>query len=811
MFLRIVYFCLMRCDVRHVCPLFFIARCPSFGVVLKRIHTKLRLYPTPPEARLCMGRDIDRCSKTTGENIMKTHDQSYTHAGLAFPAGRALLATLALSSTAMAGYANPTGGVVAAGSAAIVNTTASQMDITQSTSKAIINWGTFNIAPFQTTNFHQPSAGSATLNRIGDVNPSQILGKLNANGQLMLVNKNGFFFGPKADVKVGSLVATTADIDNSKFLSGNYAFAHAGDPNAQVVNNGKIKANDGGYVALVGPIAENKGTITANKGKVALGGGDVFTLDLTGDNLLSMALPVGVVRTGLAGMHAEADNSGKIYANGGGGKVQMLAKSSRPMLDSVINMDGDIEAKSAAYKKGSIVLEGDNVDVAGDMDVSGVGSADGGHIKAYARQNMSFSGTAKAEGGMTHGDGGDIAFTGDKNITLGGEASTKAYHSHAGVVSFMGGNTFNENAAEAYSIDYSLDHGGLVKVGAKKTINVNYDMNDDAMHMYAPHPANELRYVDRDANGNLTVNLNTKIHHEPNGKLTGEATKVNVSNKASIQQGVDVASDVGAKIDVAPGTYNENVNVYKNNIYLDPPAMMSKPKINGYVNITGDDVTLDGFHIEGGTLHGKHVGVNVEHASGAKVLNNHIDGGGSNGTAVKLYDAADATVAGNDIHEAETGVGADDAYRLVIKDNDIHAQNGVEIKNSTKTKVLDNKVVREGALWGGDGIELKDSDNAEVGNNTVSGYSIGIDVDSSANANIHHNKALNVTTGIDALDSNNLKLDHNTLVGRGPGIGTGVQIINSTNGKVTNNTANNFLNKLKLVGSVLTVKTGNNF
>ncbi len=101
----------------------------------------------------------------------------------------------------------------------------------QTTSRAIINWSSFDIAPGEITQFEQPSSSSIALNRVtGSQNPSQILGTLNANGQVWIINPNGVMFGGNAQVNVAGLVATSADIDNNNFMAGNYTFNRPGNP-----------------------------------------------------------------------------------------------------------------------------------------------------------------------------------------------------------------------------------------------------------------------------------------------------------------------------------------------------------------------------------------------------------------------------------------------------------------------------------------------------------------------------------------------------------------------------------------------------
>ena len=122
----------------------------------------------------------------------------------------------------------PTGGSVAAGSASI-SQAGSRLSVQQQSSRAIVNWNTFNIGSQAAVNFQQPSTSSVVLNRVsagGGV--SEIYGSLTANGQVFLVNPAGTVFGRGAQVNVGGLVASSLDITNENFLNGNYRFTSGG-------------------------------------------------------------------------------------------------------------------------------------------------------------------------------------------------------------------------------------------------------------------------------------------------------------------------------------------------------------------------------------------------------------------------------------------------------------------------------------------------------------------------------------------------------------------------------------------------------
>ena len=98
-------------------------------------------------------------------------------------------------------YANPVlqnpapngGNNIASAGSATVKTSGNTETITQTTGNAVIDWNSFNIGGNETTKFVDPSSSSWTVNRIHAMNPSQILGTLSSNGNVVLINPNGVF------------------------------------------------------------------------------------------------------------------------------------------------------------------------------------------------------------------------------------------------------------------------------------------------------------------------------------------------------------------------------------------------------------------------------------------------------------------------------------------------------------------------------------------------------------------------------------------------------------------------------------------
>ncbi len=286
----------------------------------------------------------------------------------------------------------PTGGQVVAGSAAI-SQAANALNVQQASQRAILNWQSFNIGAAASVNFSQPNASAVALNRILGNEASQIYGKLNANGQVFFINPNGMLFARGAQVNVGGLMATTLNIGNADFMSGNYRFSNPG--NGTIRNEGLINAV--GSVVLVGNSVQNAGQIFATTATLAAG--NTVALDLTGDGLIRARVEDAAIRS-------TVENSGEI----GAASVTLSAGQSRDAINSVVNNTGLVRATGFGTVNGEIVLEGGLVKNAGTLaSVNADGS--GGSVRLFghdvelaAGSNISASGSAAGGNILVMGD-----------------------------------------------------------------------------------------------------------------------------------------------------------------------------------------------------------------------------------------------------------------------------------------------------------------------------------------------------------------------------------------------------------------------
>jgi filamentous hemagglutinin len=276
--------------------------------------------------------------------------------------------------------------------AAAVN--GSTLNVTQSTSKAIVNWANFNIANGFTVNFIQPSATAAILNNIWSTNPSVIAGKMNANGQVYLYNQNGIVFDKGAQINVGGLTASTLSLPDNLFengiLSGNavgqappavFVAPATGAAGSVDVNAGAtLNAADGGRIMLLGSAVTNQGTISTPDGQTILG---------AATNAVYLAASSS---PSLRGLLIEVDGGGATGTVINDGQIT-AARGNITLAGLIVKQEGLLSATTSVTANGSIYL------VAGDTS---------GSSPFYIANPQNPAGTSTGFGGLTPNNGGTL-------------------------------------------------------------------------------------------------------------------------------------------------------------------------------------------------------------------------------------------------------------------------------------------------------------------------------------------------------------------------------------------------------------------
>jgi filamentous hemagglutinin len=258
--------------------------------------------------------------------------------------------------------------------------------IQQTQQQAMLNWTTFNVGKDTTVSFDQSAGGAdagtwIAFNQITDPsgNPTQILGSIQAQGQVYIINQNGIIFGGGSEVNTHAMVASALPLNDnlvtrgllnnpdSQFLFSaspqdagtkgpTPAYTPPATPASGRIGNVIVQAgaritaptssaNVGGRVALIGPNVTNNGTISTPDGQTILAAGMEVGFDAhSSDDPSLRGLDVYVGDVGSYG--GTATNAGLIDAPRG--SVVIAGKN--------VNQDGFINSTTSVALNGRIDL-----------------------------------------------------------------------------------------------------------------------------------------------------------------------------------------------------------------------------------------------------------------------------------------------------------------------------------------------------------------------------------------------------------------------------------------------------------------------
>jgi|GEM_PF-1604486 len=396
--------------------------------------------------------------------------------------------------------ANPVGPSVVHGTVSIDQSTPGVTNITNSPN-SVIHWQGFSIQQNEITRFLQQSSQSAVLNRVVGADPSQIMGQLLSNGQVFLINPNGILFGADSVIDTAGFIASTLNLSNEDFLSGNYHFI-AGDNAGDIDNQGIIRTGEDGHIMLIAPNIKNSGILSTEGGKITLAAGEELTITSLDDPRIRFqvqapdheVLNVGEVLTngGAAGLFAgtithsgainantvEIDEQGQVWlvakaditlgegstitasntAGGDGGEIHIQATGTGEEGEvSVVAHQGSIEAQGQSG--GSVTIEADSMFSSDQIDVSG--EAVGGNVTVNLKQRLLATEDSVIRADATTGSGGVI------DVRADGRIFTSAQYSATGG---NGGGDVVITAPEVKLVSAEIDVsggklGGDIRIG----------------------------------------------------------------------------------------------------------------------------------------------------------------------------------------------------------------------------------------------------------------------------------------------------------------------------------------------------------
>ncbi|CUI04744.1 two-partner secretion domain-containing protein [Massilia antarctica] len=472
------------------------------------------------------------------------------------------------------------------------------------TPNTIINWQSFSVAAGDITRFIQQDANSAVLNRITGQDPSRILGALQSNGQVFLINPNGILFGRDARIDVGGLAASTLNLSNADFLAGKRNFN--GSPTAgAIVNQGAITTPGGGKVFLIAPNVENSGIITSPQGEVVLAAGHSVQLVDSGNPDLhvvvsapaSAALNLGqvIAQGGKIGIYgALVRQRGLVSANsaqvGANGKIVFKA-SADALLEA-----GSVTSATGAGKGGEITVQGERVGLTGDSRIDASGAAGGGTVLVgggYQGKNALLRNAQQTVMGKAASIRADATGSGDGGtVVLWSDGATRAF----GSISATGGKGGRVETSGHY-----LDVNGIrVNTGARGTWLLDpYDVTIgangstdllDTVDEFVDTPANTMSLIDSAMLNSAAPAADIVIQARHDVLVNGAITRPAVSTgKLSVEAGNNISID--APITTSGGALTLSANVAP---YASGTGTVA---INGALDTGGGNLSLSGQNV----------------------------------------------------------------------------------------------------------------------------------------------------------------------------------------------------------------------
>ena len=685
------------------------------------------------------------------------------------PVARAILG-ICLTATAFSGHALPTGAEISAGGG-VIGHAGDTLTIHQTSPRLAINWQSFGIGTAESVVFRQPDAGAIALNRVLGQDPSAILGRLSANGQVFVLNPNGVLFGPGAQVDVGGIVASTLGLSDADFLAGRYTFANGGGAGS-VVNRGTIRAADGGYVALLAPQVTNEGAIAARLGTVALGAGDQVTLTLAGNSLVGFAVDQAAVAALVA-------NRQLIQADGGA--VVLSARAKDALLATVVNNEGIVEARSVSVRNGVIRLEGGAsgvVAVRGRLDATGANAGETGGSVTITGDKVALANGALVDA-SGHAGGGTVLVGGDyqgrnpevRNASrsyVGPDAIVRADATHNG----EGGRVivWADEAAQFYGTISARGgpgggNGGFVETSGKVTLQSTGSVDASAANGRAGQ-----WLLDPNNITIQTAGANTNVTAGPNFTTTNDSAIVTTGSiLAALNAGTSVTVTTGsAGANTQPGNITVANAIAKN---AGGNAALTLTAINNIVFNAGANVSSTSNQLNltlnaGGTITSP-VAINTNgglltyNAAGAATQSGVISGAGS----VVKNGAGTLTLSGANSYSGATSINAG-ALQLGAA-NRIANTSAVTVASGA-TFNLNNFAETVGSIAGAGTIALGTGTLTAGGNNTsttFSGAATGSGGLTKTGTGTLTLSGANAYTGATAVNAGVLRVQSNTALG----------------------------------------------
>jgi len=306
---------------------------------------------------------------------------------------------------------------VISGQASISNASPNLLEIV-CTDRSVLEWPEFHIEKNQTVRFALPGADSAVLNRVTGRSPSQILGSILSNGQVILINQNGIVFGKDATIDVNSIICSTLDSRNFQDF--------AGVSSGAIENNGSIRAC--GDVFMIADTVINNGSIETASSVCIVAFEDVSLNYSGGKKLYARGSSLKDV------FLREVHHTGTIKAKDVcvlGEQIQVFGTIdvSQDYGAGHIYLGGGYQGRSPEFPHAKNLTVFPTASIFANTRLEG----DGGKVILWSEGKTSFSGSIFAQGGSLRGNGGFVEISGSF-LDFNGVVSTFSQNGNVGTL-----------------------------------------------------------------------------------------------------------------------------------------------------------------------------------------------------------------------------------------------------------------------------------------------------------------------------------------------------------------------------------------
>ena len=497
-----------------------------------------------------------------------------------------LLISVAMTSVARANPQTPT----------VVHGTATFESINQlleitNSNGAIIDWQSFSIGQDELTRFLQQSGSSAVLNRVIGSDISSILGGLQSNGQVFVINPNGIVIGSSAVIDTRGFLASTLDISNEDFAAGILRFSGDG---GSIDNRGLIRVDGNGNIALIAPDITNSGILQTDNGQITLAAGREIEISAADnrDIMIKVQAPEDsvvnlgkiIAEEGTIGLFAgNLNQQGELrFTRDASGRVFLEADTNRvsgsitapggdvQILGDHITLDASLIDASSHSGGGRVLVGGDfqggngvrtalttTISRSSEIYADAMIAGNGGEIIVWSENMTQVDGSLFARGGTISGNGGFIETSSHGVLEFNKPADVSALAGDPGVW-LIDPEDINIDGGKASSIETALNQGSSVVIqtsdsgSGEGNISVNAPITKteggDASLSLVAHNQIDVNQPIQSTSNKLNVNLragrSVRINSEINtngGSLSSVITGVTADPDEDIEEAEETA------------------------------------------------------------------------------------------------------------------------------------------------------------------------------------------------------------------------------------------------------------------------------